>query len=326
MSKPRITILTTGGTIAASGANAAATTVYAIDPARNPVLDQTRMLSPVADVTFEQVFHVPSHDLAMTDLFGLARRITALRAGGAVDGIVVTHGTDTLEETAFVLDLVLAPTGPVVLTGAARPSSALSADGPLNLLNAVRVAASPEAGGRGVLTCLNDRVGAARYITKGHTSAPDAFRSDEQGFVGAINGGVVQFFSRGRDGEAARFALGATDHLPRVDIVYGHLGMGSRMMELAIQDGASGIVIAATGNGSMPAAIKPVLSRAREAGIIVIRASRVGNGPVSANPVDQEYGTIPAGWLNPQKARLLLMLALGQGCDHDGVAGHFRDF
>lgn len=191
-SKPRISILTTGGTIAASGADATATTIYAIDPARNPVMDLMASLRPVADVTLERFCHVPSHDLDLETVLALARRIQALRDGG-VDGIVVTHGTDTLEETAFVLDLVLALDGPVVLTGAARPSSALSADGPLNLLNAVRVAAHPEAAAQGVVTCLNDRIGAARFIAKTHTSAPDAFRSNEQGFLGAVNGAEPTF-------------------------------------------------------------------------------------------------------------------------------------
>jgi L-asparaginase len=325
MGKSRITILTTGGTIAASGADAAATTIYAIDPARNPVMDLIDMLRPTADVTLEPFCHVPSHDLTMRDVLALARRIEALQAGSGADGIVVTHGTDTLEETAFVLDLVLAPGSPVVLTGAARPSSALSADGPLNLLNAVRVAISPDAAGRGVLTCMSDRIGAARFIAKRHTSAPDAFRSDEQGFVGAVNGAEIDFFSRAGAREAPRFRLDSIGgDLPRVTIVYGHLGMDSRMIKLAIQDGASGIVVAATGNGSMPAAIKPALAQARDAGIPVVRASRVGSGAVSAAPVDTEYGTIPAGWLNPQKARLLLMLALGQGYDRDRTAADFR--
>jgi L-asparaginase len=324
MGKSRITILTTGGTIAASGADAAATTIYSLDPARNPVMDLMDMLRPAADVTLEPFCHVPSHDLTMADVLALARRIEALQAGGAADGIVVTHGTDTLEETAFVLDLVLAPGGPVVLTGAARPSSALSADGPLNLLNAVRVATSPDAADRGVLTCMNDRIGAARFIAKRHTSAPDAFRSDEQGLVGAVNGAEVDFFSRAGARGAPRFRLDTIGDLPRVTIIYGHLGMDSRMIELAIQDGASGIVVAATGNGSMPAAIKPALAQARHAGIPVVRASRVGSGAVSAGPADTEYGTIPAGWLNPQKARLLLMLALGQGRDRASIAADFR--
>jgi L-asparaginase len=325
MSKPRISILTTGGTIAASGADATATTIYTIDPLRNPVMDLMASLRPVADVSLEQFCHVPSHDLDLETVLALARRIQALREGGGTDGIVVTHGTDTLEETAFLLDLVLAPSGPVVLTGAARPSSALSADGPLNLLNAVQVAAHPEAAGQGVLTCLNDRIGAARFIAKAHTSAPDAFRSNEQGFLGAVNGAELTFFARGRARKEAPFRLDTIGVLPRVAVIFGHLGMDARMMELAIQDGASGIVVAATGNGSMPAAIKPVLAQARDSGIVVVRASRVGSGAVSAAPVDAEYGTIPAGWLNPQKARLLLILALGQGAGPDRVAAHFRD-
>lgn len=325
MVAPKITILTTGGTIAASGSNAGATTIYQLNASRNPVLDLTSLLTAEADVTLEPFCHVASHDLDLETVLRLARRIDELQCTGTADGVVVTHGTDTLEETAFVLDLVLSPAGPVVLTGAARPASALSADGPLNLLNAVRVAACPQAGGRGVLTCLNDRIGAARHITKVHTSAADAFRSNEQGFLGAITGSEVSFFAKGGASRMPRFSLNGLGELPHVEIVYAYLGMNARMVELAIEDGALGIVIAATGNGSIPAAVKPILAQACDAGITVIRASRVGSGFVSAGPVDTECGTLPAGWLNPQKARLLLILALSQTGDHSLIAEYFRD-
>jgi L-asparaginase len=322
---PKITILTTGGTIAASGANASATTIYRLESSRNPVLDLMSSLTTQADVRLEPFCHVASHDLDLETVLRLARRINELQSNGAADGIVVTHGTDTLEETAFVLDLVLSPARPIVLTGATRPSSALSADGPLNLLNAVRVAASPHAAGLGVLTCLNDRIGAARHISKTHTSAADAFRSNEQGFLGAVIGGEVSFFAKSGTSQMPRFNLDAIGELPRVEIVYGYLGMNARMIEMAVQDGSSGVVIAATGNGSVPATVKPALVQAHDAGIIVIRASRVGSGAVSAAPVDTECGTIPAGWLNPQKARLLLMMALGQTTDRSRIAEYFRD-
>ena len=325
MGAPRITILTTGGTIAASGSEAGATTIYRLDPSRNPVADLVPSLAAEADLRIEPFCHVPSHDLDLETVIRLARRIEELGSTGIADGIVVTHGTDTLEETAFFLDLVLAPSCPVVLTGATRPASALSADGPLNLLNAVRVAASPKAAGHGVLTCLNDRIGAARFMTKAHTSAPDAFRANEQGFLGAVTGSEISFFSTGRLGRVPQFSLNMIGELPRVEILYGHLSMNARMLELAVQDGAKGIVIAATGNGSMPAAIKPALTHARDAGIIVVRASRVGSGSVSAGPVDTECGTIPAGWLSPQKARLLLMLTLSQTNDRNRIAEYFRE-
>ena len=322
---PKITVLTTGGTIAAVGTDVGATTIYRLDESRDPLLDLMASLAAEADVKLEQFCHVASHDLDLETVLRLARRIDELQSTGAADGIVVTHGTDTLEETAFVLSLVLSLAGPIVLTGAARPSSALSADGPLNLLNSIRVAASPQAAGRGVLTCMNDRIGAARHITKAHTSAADAFRSHEQGFLGAVTGSEVSFFAKVGASQGPQINLEAIGELPRVDIIYGHLGMDARMIEMAIQDGASGIVIAATGNGSMPAAVKPALTRARDAGIIVIRASRVGSGSVSAGPVDAECGTIPAGWFNPQKARLLLMLAMSRTGDRSCIAEYFRD-
>jgi L-asparaginase len=324
MGAPRITILTTGGTIAASGSEVSATTIYRLDPLRDPVADLMPSLTAEADVRIEPFCHVPSHDLDLETVIRLARRIEELRSTGMADGVVVTHGTDTLEETAFLLELVLARSCPVILTGATRPSSALSADGPLNLLNAVRVAASPKAAGHGILVCLNDRIGVARFIAKTHTSAPDAFQANEQGFLGAVTGAEISFFSTGCPDRMPQFSLAALGELPRVEILYGHLGMNARMFELAVQDGAQGIVFAATGNGSMPANFKPALVHARDAEIMVVRASRVGNGSVSAGPVDTECGTIPAGWLSPQKARLLLMLALSQTNDRNRIAEYFR--
>lgn len=323
MSRPRIAILTMGGTIASIGATAAATTVYELDAERNPVLDAAPALTDAADITFEPIAHLASHDIAIETVIALARRIAAIRADGATDGVVVTHGTDTLEETAYLLDLLLAPGPPVVITGAARPASALSADGPLNLLNAVRVAAAPDAAGHGVLVCLNDRIAAARFVTKAHTSAPDAFRATEQGYLGAITGNEIAFFGTGVARDRPHFDPDRRGELPRVEIIVCHLGMSAAFVDFAIGDGAAGIVFAGTGNGSIPAVLKPSLARAHGAGLVIVRSSRVGSGAVSAGKIDDEYATIPAGYLNPQKARLLLMLALRESADRDAVARIF---
>lgn len=323
MSRPSITVLTMGGTIASIGASAVATTIYELDAARDPVTDFMPVLAEQAEVTLEPFAHLASHDIAVEMIFVLARRIAALRAKGLSQGIVVTHGTDTLEETAYLLDLLLEPGAPVVITGAARPSSALSADGPLNLLNAVRVAAAPAAAGRGVLVCMNDRIAAARFVTKTHTSATDAFKAIEQGYLGIITGSEITFFDHGAVADRPRFDRDLPIELPRVEIIACHLGMSPSFLDFAIAEGAAGIVFAGTGNGSIPAALKPSLAKAREAGIIVVRSSRVGSGAVSAGKIDDEYATIPAGLLNPQKARLLLMLALRESADRDSVAAIF---
>ena len=323
MAKPRITILTTGGTIAAAGATPDATTIYELDATRNPVQDAVGFLGIAAEIIVEPVASLPSHDISIALVCAIARRIDAIRAQGLADGVVVTHGTDTLEETGYLLDLLLAPGAPVVLTGAARPATALSADGPLNLLNAVKVAASRDAAEQGVLVCMNDRVIAARFVSKTHTTAPDSFRAVEEGNLGAIAGGEVVFFAHARAAARPRFDPHLTGDAPRVEIIACHLDMTPSLLDFAIADGAAGIVFASTGNGSIPTALKPSLRVARDAGVIVVRAPRVGSGAVSAGKVDDAYGTIPAGSLNPPKARLLLTLALRETRDRDRIAALF---
>lgn len=317
-------ILTMGGTIASLGESATATTIYKLDPDRNPVLDAVSTLADIADVEAEAFAHLASHDIPLDMVVELACRILALRAEGRIDGVVITHGTDTMEETAYLLDLLLPPGAPVIVTGAMRPASALSADGPLNLFNAVRVAACAEAAGQGVLICLNDRIGAARSTAKTHTSAPDAFGAGEQGFVGAITGSEIAFFQPGSNASRPYFDSAHEGDLPRVEILAAYLGMDESLFDVVIAAGAAGIVVAGTGNGSIPARAKPALARARDAGVIVVRSTRVGNGAVSAAVIDEEYGTIPAGFLSPQKARLLLMLALRETRDRAAIAAMFR--
>lgn len=324
--RPRITLMTLGGTIASLGASAAATTIYALDPDRNPVLDAVGGLSEIAAVTAEAVAHLSSHDIPLAMILQLARRIDRLFAEDAADGIVVTHGTDTLEETAFLLDLLLPPGRPVVLTGAMRPASALGADGPRNLYASVRVAADPAAAGRGVLVCLNDRIAAAASAIKGHTSAVEAFVAPEAGYVGALAGDTITFFAPPRPAHAIRLGAGTSDDLPRVEIIHSHLGMDATLAFAALDAGAAGLVIAGTGNGSIAEVLHPALIRARDAGIPVVRASRVTAGRVTTIAIDAALGTIPSGALSPQKARLMLMLALRETHDRQTIEALFAAF
>ena len=324
--KPRITLMTLGGTIASLGSSAAATTIYALDPNRNPVLDAVAGLANIADVRVETVAHLSSHDIPLPMILQLARRIRTLFDEDAADGIVVTHGTDTLEETAFLLDLLLPPGRSVVATGAMRPASALGADGPRNLYAAVRVACEAQSAGRGVLVCLNDRIGAATTTIKGHTSAVDAFLAAEAGYLGSLAGDAVTFFAPPCPQHMIRFDAGADNDLPRVDIVYSHLGMDAAMAFAALDAGAAGLVIAGTGNGSIADTLHPAIIRARDAGIPVVRASRVSAGRVTTIAIDAELATIPSGALNPQKARLLLMLALRDKQDRERIRAMFATF
>jgi L-asparaginase len=320
---PRIRLLALGGTIASFGASAEATTVYELDPDRNPVFDAAAGLADLADVATEAVAHLISLDIPVPLVLRLSRRISALFAADAADGVVVSQGTDTLEETAWLLDLTLPRGRPVVMTGAMRPASAIGADGPANLRNAVRLAAHPDAAGQGVLVCLNDRIGTARSIAKAHTSALDAFQAPDAGFAGRITGERVEFFA-GPPAAGPCFASGATDEVPEVEIVVSHLGMTGRQLDSALDAGVAGIVIAGTGNGSVAEVLKPGLRRARDLGIPVVRATRVAGGAVTTNTIDGECGCVPAGSLSPQKARLLLMLALRETRDSREIAAYFR--
>ncbi|CAG4899630.1 asparaginase [Paraburkholderia gardini] len=313
----RVVILGVGGTIAASAASATQTHDYKLTGTLDTVLKQVPQLSEIANISSEQVANVASHEIDNAVLLRLARRVNEHLADPTVNGVVVTHGTDTLEETAYFLHLVVKSGKPVVVTGAMRPSSALSADGPLNLYNAVRVAISEDASGMGVLVVLDERVVSARDVMKSHTSATDAFRASDSVELGALSGGKVRFaaFPLRKHTCSTSFDLTAVETFPQVDIVYGYQNAGTHFFSAAIEAGARGIVFAATGNGSLSEAAKAGALLAREHGVAVVRSSRVAAGAVSECADDARYDTIAADTLNPPKARILLMLGLAHAMD-----------
>ncbi|TAH42361.1 MAG: type II asparaginase [Betaproteobacteria bacterium] len=325
---PRIALLGTGGTIASSARDATQLHDYRVTEAVDAILAAVPQIHDLAQVQCEQLMNVESHEIDNAMLLAIARRTQALLDDPAVDGVVITHGTDTLEETAYFLNLVLDSAKPVVIVGAMRPASALSADGPLNLLNAFRLAACAEAAGKGVLVMLNDRIGAARHVTKAHTTATDAFFAAEQGSLGEIAGGVVHFFNAPtrRHTLHSEFSLADIDELPQVDIVFDYLGAGTHLYQAAIAAGAQGIVLAATGNGSLSPSARQGAQAARQHGVAFVRASRVGQGVVTDSADDAVLGTIAANSLNPQKARILLMLALCVTRDPDAIRECFRRY
>lgn len=309
---PRIVVLGTGGTIAGAATATTNTTDYHLVHGIETVLAAVPEMQAYARVSAEQVVNLPSQEIDNTVLLLLAGRVQALLASDDVDGLVITHGTDTMEETAYFLNLVVKSRKPVVFVGAMRPSTALSADGPRNLLQAVQVAASPKAAGKGVLLVLAGRIGAARHTVKAHTSATDAFSGQEQGCIGTVLDADVDFHAEplrthtlGTD-----FDLSGIESLPPVDILYAYQGAGSHLIEAAIAAGAKGIVYAATGNGTLSEAAKRGAARAREQGVVFVRSTRVGGGSVCAHRFDVELDTVAANSLNPQKARILLSLAL----------------
>ncbi|MBU9191315.1 asparaginase [Burkholderia gladioli] len=314
---PRIAVLATGGTIAGAAPDATNTAGYQAGAlGLASLLDAVPALARVAQIEGEQVASIDSKDLEPALWATLVQRIEALAADPRIDGIVITHGTDTLEETAALLHLCVATPKPVVITAAMRPATALSPDGPLNLLNAVTVAASAAARGRGVLVAFNNKIHAARDVVKTSTYAVDAFQSPETGVLGWVQDGRVEF-ARGivRDAASApRLSIGAW---PAVEIVSSYAGASRIGVDALVAAGVKGIVVAGTGNGSIHATLQAALLEAARRGVAVVRASRVGSGHVMRNGAanDEALGFVSAGSLNPFKARVLLMLALAAGID-----------
>jgi L-asparaginase len=313
---PRIAVLATGGTIAGSAADAAQTSGYQAGVVGvDRLLAAVPALSNVARIHAEQVANIDSKDLDFALWATLAARIDGLSARDDIDGIVVTHGTDTLEETAYLLHLTVKTSKPVVMTAAMRPPSALSADGPINLLGAVTVAATRAAWGQGVLVAFNNRIHSARDIVKTSTYAVDAFQSQEVGALGWVQDGRVDFQRSVVRPHTAATPFRADVGWPDVEIVASYAGASRTAVDALIAARVRGIVVAGTGNGSIHASVQAALAEAVHQGIAVVRASRVGSGHVMHNGAapDDVLGFISAGTLNPYKARVLLMLALAAG-------------
>ena len=245
-------------------------------------------------------------------------RALALRAQRALDdpgiaGVVVTHGTDTMEETAYFLNLVLTGAKPVVLVGAMRPATAMSADGPMNLYNAVATAAHPDSWGRGVLVVANDEIHYAREVAKTNTTQIGTFKSTQRGLAGLVSSARLHFYGAPQRRQTHGGAFAVPDRaLPRVDIIYAHAGMGPELIEASVRAGARGIVVAGVGNGNMAAPALRAAAAASRVGVAVVRSSRTGGGIVERNVEVDDDGNdlIAADELNPQKARILLMLGL----------------
>jgi L-asparaginase/glutamin-(asparagin-)ase len=326
-----VTILATGGTIAGSGATSTTTVGYtAATVGVDSLIAAVPELAKVADVKGEQVFQIASENMSNEHWLKLAKRVNTLLADPAVDGIVITHGTDTLEETAYFLDLTVKSHKPVVLVGAMRPGTALSADGPINLYNAVLLAASKEAVGKGVLVAMNDQIHAARDVTKTNTSTPDSFKTPELGMLGYIQGNKPYFYhvSARKHTADTEFDVSKLDALPQVDIVYGYANVSPVALNALVAAGAKGIIHAGVGDGSLATPVKAGLIAARKQGVLIVRSSRVGQGIVARNGEanDDELDFVASDTLNPQKARILLMLALTKTSDSKQIQRMFYTY
>ena len=328
---PNVVILATGGTIAGTGATSTTTVGYtAAKVGVDALIAAVPELKKVANVRGEQVMQIASENMNNDAWLKLAKRVNTLLAQSDVDGIVITHGTDTIEETAYFLDLVVKSKKPVVIVGAMRPSTAISADGPINLYNAVLLAGSKEAVGKGVLVTLNDQINAGREVTKTNTSTMDTFKTPELGFLGYIQGSKPYFYRQSTRKNTADtpFDIMNLDKLPQVDIVYGYANMNPIALNAFVAAGAQGIIHAGVGDGSLNNTVLPSLSEARKKGVVIVRSSRVGQGIVARNGEadDDKLDFVVSDTLNPQKARILLMLALTKTTDSKEIQKMFWEY
>lgn len=311
---PNVVILATGGTIAGAAATGTQAGYTSGAVTIDAMLTAVPGIKDLANIKGEQVSNVGSQDMTLDIMMTLARRINALLARKDVDGIVITHGTDTMEETAFFLNLVVKSEKPVVMVGSMRPSTAVSADGPLNLFNAIGVAVDPQSKGRGVLVVMNDWIHGAHSLTKTSTTAIQTFMSPLRGLVGISSYGKNDFYNtpQWKHTSGSEFDVANVTKLPRVDILYACADMSADLVDASVANGAKGIVIAGVGNGNMNKVSLDAAARAAKKGVVVVRASRVVTGAVGRNVEvnDDEMNFVASDELNPQKARILLMLAL----------------
>lgn len=331
MTKPKIAVIGTGGTIVSSGANATQMTGYSITDADiHTIVTALPELNDIAEIATFSVFNIGSSNIKLSNWRELVRLINKLSKEN-YDGFVVTHGTDTMEETAFFANLTLKTDKPVIFTGSMKPATAVSADGPLNLLNAVRLAGSAKAVGKGVLVALNGTIHGARDVVKTNSVAVETFKSPNSGPLGYIIGDQIDFLTESVKPHTMQscFEIDETetaDEFPKVCALLCSADQTPDLLEAAIDMGYHGIVLSCTGNGSVPLIFEPILEKARD--IVCVRSSRTGSGPVTEGMTRwQAEGMIPSGTLSPQKARILLQLSLKKfGLNQEKIIEIFKTY
>jgi L-asparaginase len=320
--KPRVHIVATGGTIAS-------TNYYSDSPGKvgvEQLLRAVPALDSIATVSAQQFANVASSSMTPAIWLNLSRTISdTLRAHPDLAGVVVTHGTDTMEQTAYFLDLTVADPRPIVVTGAMRPADGIGNDGPANLYHAVRVAGTTTARDRGTMILMNDEIFAARDATKSNAVRPNAFSAPVRGDLGIADPEEVVFHRK--PDRPAVFDISGVRELPRVDIVYSYAGADGADVDAFVAAGAKGLVVAATGRGSVPPLQARALQRAMAKGVVVVVGTRTGSGNVPVGEgVNGKGGmiTLGTGDLNVQKARILLMLAMTRSTSSRDIAKIFR--
>jgi L-asparaginase type II len=314
--KPRVLIVATGGTIASTNYYSATPGHISVDA----LLKAVPGLDSLATISTQRFSNVGSSAMTTAMWPGLSRSISdTLRARPDLSDVIVTHGTDTMEETAYFLDLTVADPRPVIVAGAMRPSDGVGADGPANLYNAVRVATPPSARSRGAMIVLNDEILAARDAQKTNSVRPNAFSAPYRGDLGLAEPEGLVFHRPASRRQV--FDISGVRDLPRVDIVYSYAGADGADIDAFVAAGAKGIVVAATGRGNIPPLQNQAVDRALAKGVVVVVGTRTGSGSV---PVGNGARVIGTGDLNVAKARVLLILALTQSSDRSAVAKIFQ--
>ena len=328
--KPRVVILATGGTIAGAQAEGQDAGYKSGSFKVEDLIKAVPRLGELADITGEQVVNIGSQDMNNEVWLKLAKRLNQVLAQSDVDAAVVLHGTDTLEETGYFLSLVTHSNKPVVMVGSMRPATATSADGPANIYNGVAAAVHPKAKGRGVMLLLNDELHYAREATKTNTTQLDTFKSPNRGKAGMTNAGRVYWYDllATRHTSNSEFVVDSLTALPRVEIFYAHANMGRDFIDQCVTLGCKGIVLAGVGDGNATEAAVAGLGNAVKKGVAVVRSSRTGAGITDRNVElnDDELGTLASMELNPQKARVLLMLGLTRTNDAKKLQQYFYEY
>jgi L-asparaginase len=312
--KPTIYILATGGTIAGAGNSEISSSYSAGAVTVDKLIAAVPAINEIATIKGEQISSIGSQEMNNKVWLKLAKRVNELLARKDVDGIVITHGTDTMEESAYFLHLTAKSKKPIVFVGAMRSGTSMSADGPMNLYNAVNVAINKDSAGKGVLIVMNDEIHSAREVTKTMTTSVQTFSSPNSGKIGTTFYGNVEYFMQPLKAHTinSEFDISKLEDLPRVDILFAHPEDSSVFVEAAVNASAKGIIHAGMGNGNLFPATQESLAKAVKDGVIVVRSSRVPNGATTLDGEvdDKEFGFIAANSLNAQKARVLLMLGL----------------
>jgi len=310
---PHVLLLATGGTIAGSADTRGSGAYNAGAIGAQQLVSSVAGLGDLAALSAEQIASIGSQDMSDEIWFKLAQRIQQAFDKNEAESVVITHGTDTMEETAFFLSLVLKTDKPVVMVGSMRPSTALGADGPANIYQAVQVAIDKQSKGRGVMVVMNDQIDSARGVTKSHSTSVQTMQSPNIGSQGYVDLGHVRFVKPALPGQT--LALPKAAPLPRVEIIYSHSNMDATQIEHAIADNAKGIVLAGMGDGNTSKAALVALEKAAAQGIVVVRSTRVSKGYVNRNVEvdDSKSGFVASMDLNPQKARVLTQLLIANG-------------